>query len=449
MSLSRRLSVQAILTLAAGLLSLMALSAVGVVADLAIRTDVEQRIFEDTEQAAVDWIGAMNEARPPPPVTTSDVNLIQLVNSSGRVVSASRAAVGRPVLSKFWPQSDDRIVHRMECSAVQCVMFTAVRPSPQEEQLLWGGESHIVYAGRIQPAILATHTLELLLGVGVLMASLLFAGAAWILVRQALRPVEAIRRRIAQVTVTDLSMRVPEPSGHDAIGRLARTANETLSRLQEAVDHQRHFASMVTHELRTPLTGMRTQLEEALLYSDVDPRLAIDDALSTLERCQLIIDEMLALTRLRTSSYKFERVDLTTLVREEVARRGTKVPIRLHADETVEVSGNPVQLAEVLVNLLVNAQRHARTCVDVSVVRADGHATVSVLDDGGGIEPADRERVFAPFVRLTAGRQRDPQGSGLGLAISRAIAQAHQGTLTVEDSPLGAKFVLRLPLAPG
>ncbi|WP_327580434.1 HAMP domain-containing histidine kinase [Nonomuraea sp. NBC_00507] len=448
MSFHRRLSVQATLTLATGLLSLLALSAVGIVADFAIRVDVEQRVFEDTERAAVDWIGAMNEARPPPPVTASDVNLIQLVNSSGEVESASRAVAGRPALSKYWPSSDDRIQHRTECSATQCVMFTAVRPSPQEEQLLWGGESHIVYAGRAQPAILATHTLELLLGAAVLLASGLFAGVAWILVRQALRPVEAISRRIAQVTVTDLSMRVPQPSGQDAIALLARTANETLSRLQEAVDHQRHFASMVSHELRTPLTGLRTQLEEAQLYSDVDPRTAIDDALVTLERCQLIIDEMLALTRVRTSSHTPQRVDLTALAREEVARQGGKVPIRIHADENVAVFGNPVQIAEVLVNLLVNAQRHALTGVEVSVVRADGHATVSVLDDGAGIPPADRERIFTPFVRLTEGRRRDPHGSGLGLAISRAIAQTHQGMLTVEDSPRGANFVLRLPLAP-
>jgi signal transduction histidine kinase len=71
-----------------------------------------------------------------------------------------------------------------------------------------------------------------------------------------------------------------------------------------------------------------------------------------------------------------------------------------------------------------------------------------VLDDGAGIPPADRERIFTPFVRLTEGRRRDPHGSGLGLAISRAIAQTHQGMLTVEDSPRGANFVLRLPLAP-
>ncbi|MFI7640825.1 sensor histidine kinase [Nonomuraea sp. NPDC049400] len=422
---------------------------IGIAADLMIRVEVEQRIFENTERAAVDWIGAMNQARPPPPVTTSDVSLIQLINSSGQVVSANRAAAGLPRLSEYWPPSDDRIEHRTECTAAQCVMLTAVRPSPQEEQLLWGGESHIVYAGRRQPTILATHALELVLGGGALIGSLIFAGATWILVRQALRPVEAIRRRIAQVTVTDLSLRVPQPPGRDAIARLARTANETLSRLQEAVDHQRHFASMVSHELRTPLTGLRTQLEEALLYSDVDPRVAVEDSLSTLERCQSIIDEMLALTRVRTSPHKHEQVDLTALVRQEVARRDTRVPVRIHAEEDVEVYGNPVQLTEVLMNLLLNAQRHARTCVEVRVARLGGQAMVSVVDDGAGIPPADREQVFAPFVRLAEGRRRDPQGSGLGLAISQAIAQVHQGTLTIEDSPQGAKFVLSLPLAPG
>ena len=73
---------------------------------------------------------------------------------------------------------------------------------------------------------------------------------------------------------------------------------------------------------------------------------------------------------------------------------------------------------------------------------------VAVQDDGEGIAPGDRERVFEPFTRLSEGLRRDPAGSGLGLAISRTVAEAHNGTLRVEDSPRGARFVLRLPLAP-
>jgi signal transduction histidine kinase len=438
--------VQAILVVATGVLSLIALSAIAVAADMVIRSNVEHSVFADTRRATTEWIGSMDTATPPPPVTTSEVDLLQLVDPTGKVVSASRAAAGRPALSELWPQSDDRIQDFTECSGSGCVMLTATRPSPQEEQLLWGGESHVVYAGREQPAILSTHRLELYLAAGVLTGSALLVMTAWLLIGQALRPVEQMRRRIARVTVTDLGLRVPEPPGRDAIARLARTANETLSRLQEAVEHQRHFASMVSHELRTPLTGLRAQLEESALYPEVDPRLAIRDALGTVERCQLIIDEMLMLARVRTSPHRPERVNLTALVRAEAVLRCTKVPIQVYAEEHVEVCGNPVQLTEVLVNLLLNAQRHARSRVEARVARSEGHAVVSVRDDGIGIEEEDRERVFEPFARLVEARRRDPQGSGLGLAISRAIAQAHHGSLTVEDSPLGADFVLRLPL---
>ncbi len=445
-----RLSVQATLALAAGVFSLVVLSAIGVLADVAIRAAIERGVFEETERAATDWIGSMTTRRPSPPVTASDVDLMQLVDSSGNVVSASRAAAGRPPLSAFWPRSEDRIEHRTECSPAGCVMFTATRPSPQEEQVLWGGESHVVYAGRMQPEILATHRLELFLGAGVLAASALMVGVAWVLTGLALRPVEAMRRRLAEVTVTDLSLRIPEPHGSDEFARLARTANVTLARLQAAVEQQRNFCSMVSHELRTPLTGIRTQLEEALLYREVDPHQAIRDALGTADRCQSIIDEMLMLARVRAAPHGAERVDLAELVRGEAAARRSGVPVRGRVEEGAEgvrVRGNTVQICEVLVNLMANGQRHARSGVEVSLARVDGQAVVTVLDDGDGIAEADRERVFQPFVRLAEAHRRDPKGSGLGLAISRAIAEAHQGSLKVGDSEAGAAFVLRLPLA--
>src|SRR5262249_40231547 len=100
----------------------------------------------------------------------------------------------------------------------------------------------------------------------------------------------------------------------------------------------------------------------------------------------------------------------------------------------------------VLDNLLVNAQRHAESAVEITVEREGDRAVVAVSDDGPGVEPANRERIFERFVRLDDSRRRDPGGSGLGLAISRDIARAHHGTLGVEDSRRGARFVLRLPI---
>jgi signal transduction histidine kinase len=125
------------------------------------------------------------------------------------------------------------------------------------------------------------------------------------------------------------------------------------------------------------------------------------------------------------------------------------VPVRARISGEVKVLGNELQLIRVLDNLLVNAQRHARAGVEITAERSDGQAVVTVIDDGDGIAPDDRERVFEPFVRLGDGVRRDPGGSGLGLAICRAIIGAHCGTLRIEDSPRGARFVIRLPLMDG
>ncbi|SDH59223.1 sensor histidine kinase [Nonomuraea jiangxiensis] len=441
-----RLSVQARLIVVTAVLSLIGLTAIGMAIDVLIRDRIEENVFSGTQRAAMQCLGALSTGRSIPN-TASGADLLQLVDSSGRVVAANSAAAGRPRLSTAWPSSHERTSNGTECAGGECVMFTAGRPSPQEEQLLWHGDSHVVYAGRARPAILEPPNLEFSVTAGVLGVTALMTSVASLLISRTLQPVEAMRTKIAEITVSDLGQRVPTLPGRDAIARLARTANRTLARLQEAVELQQRYSSMVSHELRTPLTGLRTRLEEALTYPDVDPYDAMRDALATMERVQVLIDEMLLLTRVTTSSpHSPERVDLSALVREETADCGANLTTRVWVQPGLQVRGSRVQLAEVLTNLLANAQRHACGQVEVSVKRADGHAVLTVADDGCGIAPEDRERVFDPFVRLPDGRARDPHGSGLGLAICRAIAHAHQGTLCVEESRRGARFVLRLPL---
>ncbi|MCW2881411.1 MAG: Signal transduction histidine kinaselike protein, partial [Sphaerisporangium sp.] len=105
-----------------------------------------------------------------------------------------------------------------------------------------------------------------------------------------------------------------------------------------------------------------------------------------------------------------------------------------------------LRITRVLVNLLDNAERHATSKITV-IVRADGPtAVLEVIDDGAGIAAEQREMVFDRFTRLDTSRNRDEGGTGLGLAIARQIAEAHQGTLTIQDSERGARFVLRLPV---
>ncbi len=454
MRLPRPRSIRGRFTLTAGLVALIVFAVIGAGADFVIRKTVEAHVFNATQRAAVDWIASMRPGLIPEPAETSpedpsgQVHFLQLVDSHGRVVAASPSAADSPALSTARPSAHDPIQYLKACSAPgECVLLTAMLPTPT---LIGGGEPHYVYAGVKEPPLLSGHRLEAGTAALVLLASAASAWIMWQVVGRTLRPVAAIREKVSEATVGDASLRLPEPPGDDEIARLARASNRFLDQLEKLMADQRRFASMVSHELRSPAAALRAQIEEALLYpDDVDPHEALRGALRSTERFQRIIDELLTYTRVkRTVASAPEPVDLTALVRAELGTRPPRgKPVRLHAaTERLVVLGTRLHLLGVLSNLLANAQRHAHSQVEVTVERDGDHAVLIVQDDGDGIAAEDRERVFEPFVRLADGRQRDPGGSGLGLAISREAATTHGGSLTVEDSPRGARFVLRLPL---
>jgi signal transduction histidine kinase len=234
----------------------------------------------------------------------------------------------------------------------------------------------------------------------------------------------------------------------EEINLLAGTVNDTLDRLEGAYRQLRQFTSDASHDLRSPLTAMRTQLEDALMHpDDTDwPRMA-GAVLTGVDRLQAIVTDLLTLARLDARApLDLSATDLGRLVGEELDRHDYRMRIVRDLRRNVFVDCDPLRITRLLVNLLDNAERHATSLITVSV-RADGPtATLEVLDDGAGIAPEHRERVFDRFTRLDASRDRDSGGTGLGLAIAREIAEAHHGTLTIQDSEKGARFVLRLPV---
>ncbi|GAB3154260.1 sensor histidine kinase [Microbispora hainanensis] len=442
-------SIQARVTLTVAAVSVLVVTVIGTGLCPLIRHRLESEIYRETHRVATEWVGMMEHGQVPPPTPTARVPLVQLVDSRGRVVAAGPMAGDRP-LSTVKPSANNRIDDVTECpEGKPCIMLTAARVPAFQSREFWQGEPHFVYAGTDQPPALRGRRLELLTGVGGVLLVALWTWTTWRATGRILHPIKTIRQRMSEITANDLSLRVPQPSGQDEIARLARTANETLDRLESAVTRQREFAAVVSHELKSPLAGLRTGLEEALLFPEIDPRQAIARSLPSADRMQKIIDELLTFARLRNTPCSLEPVDLGALVRAEAAARTTGTPVRTRTQPDLLVLGNRVQLGSVVTNLLVNAQRHASRQVEVSAERAGAQAQVVVQDDGDGIDEKDRERVFEPFTRLEAGRRLDPHGSGLGLALCRAIAVAHEGSLCVEDSPRGARFVLRLPLLTG
>jgi signal transduction histidine kinase len=289
--------------------------------------------------------------------------------------------------------------------------------------------------------------LGLLVGGPLLLA--LFAGIAWAAVGRALRPVEALRRGAEEITGGGESARLPLPEARDEIHRLGVTLNRMLERLEEAGRRQRGFVADAAHELRSPLASMRAQLEVAGAHPErVDTARLAGGVLADTLRLGRIVEDLLALARLdeRPASVLAGELELGEVAREvaeRLPREGAEVVLAL--DGGTRVRGDRHALGRVVQNLLDNAVRHAASRVELSVGAEGGLAVLSVTDDGPGIPPADRERVFERFTRLDDARARDQGGAGLGLAIAREIVRAHGGELTAEGGAEGARLVVRLP----
>ncbi|MGI5165782.1 sensor histidine kinase [Spirillospora sp. CA-253888] len=391
--------------------------------------------------------GLARGGRPRPLTAGKDeAPYIQIVSAGGRVLEATPPLDGRPPLVLTDPAKGQLLVDRRVCPSYldTCVQVFGMRLAESPY-----GRDVMVLAAQ-QPSQFARGWLlpvEIMLVLTAMLAAI--AWWTWRTIGQALAPVRAIDEQMAEINTTaDLERRVPEPGTGGEIQHLAETVNHTLERLEEAAGRERRFVSDASHDLRNPIAGLHTRLEGLLLEDDGhDWRPEVRAALRDTERLNDIVADLLELSRLDARApAPVERVDLAELVRYEVGRRDGRVPIETRLAGGAVVSANRVRLARVLGNLVSNAERHAESRITVTVAVDGGEAVLEVLDDGAGVPPESRERVFERFARLPDSQRRDPAGTGLGLPIAREIAQTYGGSLRIADSPRGARFVFRLPL---
>lgn len=298
----------------------------------------------------------------------------------------------------------------------------------------------------------------LLVGVPVMLA--LLALATRVLVGHALRPVEDIRAEVAAITDKALDRRVPTPVTNDEIGRLAETMNDMLDRLESAATRQREFVADASHELQSPLAAFRVQLEVAMAHpDDVDWTTLIRDLLADSDRMERLVRDLLFLAQEDAGGYlpKTDPVDLDVIVIDEVDRLRQRVAVRF---DTSKVSAAPVQgngddLARLVRNLIDNAATHAFSQVTVELSASPTHARLTICDDGPGIAAEHRDRIFDRFTRVEGARARGLDGTsggtGLGLSIARVIAEAHHGSIKIENAAnfgSGVCLVVELPLHP-
>jgi signal transduction histidine kinase len=282
----------------------------------------------------------------------------------------------------------------------------------------------------------------------------LSAGAVWLVVGRALRPVESIRHAVTDITSADLSQRVPAPGTPDEIGRLAATMNSMLARLEESAVRQRRFVADASHELRSPLAAIRTTLEVGLAHPDRAPWPAIATrATEQAVRLESLIQHLLLLAKADEGlTATSERpVDIGRLLQDISHDTLTRhIELRLRTGDRTLVPGNADNLSRLFRNIIDNAIRYAERTVSVATSVTDTTVEVEIVDDGPGIPAEERERVFDRFVRLDGSRDRGTGTTGLGLAIAREIATAHHGQVTITDGPHGgARVLVRLPRAAG
>jgi signal transduction histidine kinase len=333
-----------------------------------------------------------------------------------------------------------------------------VRDGPEHEVYrVWGlrvrgpGGPAVVYAGAsLELVSEATATLRGLLLLGVPVVSALLGLLTWVALGRMLAPVESITRQVAAISDAELDQRVPVPRTGDEIAELAGTMNAMLQRLEEARDRQQTFVADASHELQSPLTRLRTQLEVARATPVPDWGEVTTDLLADCGEMEALVRDLLFLARddrgAGRVAERVELVDLDDVVLEEAARVRSAARLEVSTDQVsaAPVRGSRDQLRRLSRNLLENAVTAAASRVEVSL-RADGPGAVLVVeDDGPGIPPDERDRVFERFVRLDGARDRQSGGSGLGLAIVSAIARRHGGGVSVEDTASGARLVVRL-----
>ena len=285
-----------------------------------------------------------------------------------------------------------------------------------------------------------------LLWVGLPIAVLSAAMLTWLLAGRSLRPVAAITDQTRKIRSTTLHERVPVPSSHDEIAALATEMNTMLDRVQHEDERRRRFVSDASHELRSPIASIRAQAEAEL--ADTDRRAAdlATGVLAEAERLGTLVDDLVSLARHDEQlAPPGQPVDLDDVVYTE-ASRPRRVPVDVSAVSAGQVTGRPDELARMVTHLLDNAARHAASQVVVSLKSGHDGVRLIVDDDGTGIAPDDRARIFERFTRLDDARTRDRGGAGLGLAVVHAVVGSAGGTIEVDTSPAGgARFVVTLP----
>jgi two-component system, OmpR family, sensor kinase len=296
--------------------------------------------------------------------------------------------------------------------------------------------------------------LEQLLLVALPVALILASIAGYFLAAAALRPVEAMRARAAEISTAAPEERLPVPATRDEVARLGETLNEMLARIGDAMARERAFVADAGHELRTPLAILRAELDLALAEgrSPDELRAALASAAEETDRLTQLSEDLLTIAqteggRLPLRLEQLRLADVFEPVERRFSRRAAEAgrAIEVGDGSELELRGDLLRLDQAVGTLVDNALRYGAGTITLAANRADEAVEIHVTDDGPGFPPDFLDRAFERFTRATGTREG---GSGLGLAIVATVADAHGGSAHAANRPAGgADVCLVIPLS--
>ena len=439
MSRVNRIPVRVRVTLAfAGVMALV-LAATGLFLYLRLGAELDAAIQQGLRSRAGDVTALVEQADSGlaqsgrSPLTERGENLAQILDSSGAIVDSTPAVRRHPLLT---PAEVRRALkgtvtldRRSQPGDDDTARLLATPVRAQDQRLV------VIVGTSLEDRHDAQRNLGRLLLVGgpfaLLLASLAGYGAA----ASALRPVERMRRRAAAIQAADPGTRLPVPPADDEIGRLGRTLNGMLQRLEAAFTRERTFVSDASHELRTPLAILKAELELALRGDRAPAELedALRSAAEETDRLVQLAEDLLVIARsdqgrLPIRHGEIEPAKVLKVVCDRFSRRAAERGASLEgkAPERLTLIADELRVEQAIGNLIDNALRHGGTHIELTARETDGQVEFHVLDNGPGFDEAFLATAFERFTRGDAARGRG--GAGLGLAIVAAIAEAHGGS---------------------
>lgn len=429
-------------------------TAVGVFLYFRLGATLDERIADNLESRTTALATVLRETGDLPDVDPALIagedDVAQVIGSDGSLVAAS-ATVERALLlspTQLVAAREGVLTIETELATVDAIEEFRLRATPIDDHVVVVGESLEDRDGALDGLLTQ---LLLVLPLAVLLSS----GVGYFVARAALRPVENMRGRAAEISGENPGQRLPLPRARDEVYRLGETLNEMLGRLDAGLARERRFVADASHELRTPLATLRTELELAMRRPRSPEELeeALGSAREEVERLVRLAEDLLVLARADDGRLllSVERHDVRGLLDAVAGRSDSRASaagraLEVSAPEEQAISGDRMRLEQALGNLVDNALRHGEGTVRLSAQTSSDALVLSVSDEGEGFPDDFLPHAFERFSRADAARTGGG-GVGLGLAIVKAIARAHGGTASATNrTDGGAEISLVIPL---